>query len=441
MKKEYDDEYYEDNNLENEDQEYYDENEEYEEEPDYEYSENDEYYEEDDDDYDDDSENNKALIIIKFLGGLIALLTILICVLVLFNKDKNKQFDSATHVHEYAEEYTVDKAATCLEEGIESQHCKTAGCDAHINERIIPKSEHVFNKGTTTKDASCTKEGEITYTCTICGNKIKETIPAKGHSYGPGTVTLKENCLHDGIIEYTCTVCNDVKTETIPKTTQHDLNSATFTDDTDPLNIKYYKTCKTCGAKLYTDAAGNIIDNNAISSGVNMDEQAKKCAAGEHNFVEVEITKPATCTLAGSKTYACTVCGTEKVEEIPKLEHEFEEIKVESTCNTQGTVTKKCKNCGYIDNVVYLSFGEHKFENKKVISEGNCQNDRVIEYTCSVCGQQKRESEKVNDGHAFETITYEENGETITETRCKICGIVTSKVSTGSDSNVIVIND
>ena len=441
MKKEYDEnEYYEDNNSEyDENQEYYDDNEGY-------YDEDQEYYDEegydDEEEDDDDPEDNKAVIIIKFLGGLIALLTILICVLVLVNKDKNKQFDSATHTHEYASEYTVDKAATCLEEGIESQHCKTPGCDAHVNERVIPKSDHSYNKGTVTKDATCINEGEISYTCTVCGNKFKETIPAKGHTYGPGTVTLKENCLHDGIIEYTCTVCGDVKTEAIPKTEQHDLNAATFVDETDPLNVKYYKTCKTCGAKFFTDKDGNIIDNTAvISNETNIDEQAQKCASGQHNFVEVAVTKAATCTLPGSKTYACTVCGAEKVEEIPKLEHEIEEIRVESTCNTQGTVTRKCKNCGYIESVVYLNFGEHKFENKKVISEGDCQHDRIIEYTCAVCGQQKREVETVSDGHDFETVTYVDNGETITETRCKICGIVTSKISTGNNSNVIVIND
>lgn len=56
-----------------------------------------------------------------------------------------------THVHEYSDEWTIDKEATCTNEGYKSHHCKS--CDAKADVTIIDKLEHNFEDGV----------------CTICG--------------------------------------------------------------------------------------------------------------------------------------------------------------------------------------------------------------------------------------------------------------------------------
>ena len=41
---------------------------------------------------------------------------------------------------------------------------------------------HIWNDGEVTKAAACTEDGEMTYTCTMCGDQKTEVIPATGHA-------------------------------------------------------------------------------------------------------------------------------------------------------------------------------------------------------------------------------------------------------------------
>jgi len=55
---------------------------------------------------------------------------------------------------------------------------------------------HVWDEGTVITPSSCQSEGEISFTCTLCGNSTSDVIPISGHSYV------------DGI----CSVCGEAKT-------------------------------------------------------------------------------------------------------------------------------------------------------------------------------------------------------------------------------------
>lgn len=70
------------------------------------------------------------------------------------------------------------------------------------------------------------------------------------------------------------------------------------------------------------------------------------CAEG-HTWDNGTVTKAATCTEAGVKTYTCTVCKETKTEEIPATGHSFTEHKVlkESTTTTHGTLQYTCTAC------------------------------------------------------------------------------------------------
>lgn len=67
----------------------------------------------------------------------------------------------------------------------------------------------------------------------------------------------------------------------------------------------------------------------------------------EHEFDIGTITKEATCSEEGVKTYKCTLCGDEKTESIPCIPHEYEETVVEEpTFDKLGKITYVCKACG-----------------------------------------------------------------------------------------------
>ena len=72
------------------------------------------------------------------------------------------------------------------------------------------------------------------------------------------------------------------------------------------------------------------------------------CTPAHEHAYSAEITKQATCTATGIKTYTCTVCKKTYTEEIPMTEHTFtEEVTVKATCEKEGVKTKTCIDCGY----------------------------------------------------------------------------------------------
>ena len=75
-------------------------------------------------------------------------------------------------------------------------------------ETIPPLShEHVWDDGVETKAPTCTEAGEMTYTCSACGETRVETIPAKGHSYTVSVYYIEDYT--KVIYTYTCSSCGD----------------------------------------------------------------------------------------------------------------------------------------------------------------------------------------------------------------------------------------
>lgn len=86
-----------------------------------------------------------------------------------------------------------------------------------------PEHECVWDDGVITKKATCTTDGEITYTCTdeTCGKTKKEVIKATGHDWpATGTVTKQATFTATGVMTYTCKNCGTKKTAVIPKLTK-----------------------------------------------------------------------------------------------------------------------------------------------------------------------------------------------------------------------------
>ncbi len=76
---------------------------------------------------------------------------------------------------------------------------------------------HVWSDGKVTKEATCTAEGIIEYTCVSCDKKMTESIEMTDHEYDGGRVTVEPTATHDGEMTYTCLHCDHTKTESIPK--------------------------------------------------------------------------------------------------------------------------------------------------------------------------------------------------------------------------------
>ena len=141
---------------------------------------------------------------------------------------------------------------------------------------------------------TCTAKGYTTHTC-ACGDSYVDTYTdALGHAWDNGKVTKQPTETETGTKTFTCTRCGETKTETIPKLTHEHSYKAVVTAPTCTAKGYTTHTCS-CGdsyVDTYTDALG-------------------------HAWDEGKVTKPATETEDGVKTFTCTRCGETKTETIP----------------------------------------------------------------------------------------------------------------------------
>ena len=216
--------------------------------------------------------------------------------------------------HNWQSKYTVDKEATCTENGSQSIHCDV--CNA-INEnrvKVIKATGHKAEK-IAGKAASCTEDGITEGSkCSVCGEILKkqEVIKATGHKWSAWEVTKEASETEEGSRRRVCE--NDkthVETEVIPvlahvhKLTKTEAKKASCTEN----GNKEYYVCSGC-KKLFADAdaAKEINKEDTVIKATG--HKAEKIAGKAATYTENGLTE-------GSK---CSICGTVIVAQkvIPK---------------------------------------------------------------------------------------------------------------------------
>ena len=367
---------------------------------------------------------------------------------------KTKTTEIAATGHQHTE-IRNKKEATCKAEGYTGDTYCT-DCETKVSSgQAIPKIDHTWDNGKVTTEATCEHTGIRTYICSVCGETKEEETPKTDHTYDDGTVTKKPTCIETGIKTYTCTVCQKTKTEEIPATGhQHteirNKKEATCTE-TGYTGDTY---CKDCGTKL---SSGEVISKKAHdyevkdrqkptcttdgyvlsvckacgdekqevlpatghqhteirnkkeatckAEGYTGDMYCKDCGeklsdgktiakTTEHTWDAGKVTKAATCTEKGVKTYTCTVCGATKTEEIAATGHQHTEVrnKVEATCTKEGySGDVYCTDCGTkLSSGTEIARKAHEYEERER-NEANCKRNGYILFVCKVCGDEKRE--------------------------------------------------
>ncbi|CUO96383.1 Uncharacterized protein involved in cytokinesis%2C contains TGc (transglutaminase/protease-like) domain [Anaerostipes hadrus] len=369
-------------------------------------------------------------------------------------KDCGKKLETGTVIpklveteHDYGE-WVLDQAPTCKKYGARHRICKNCG-DREVD--VLDKVDHTWELVSTTP-ATCTI-GEIQhYKCSVCGETKDVTLsnPLGEHSWDNGVITKEATCTEDGEKTYTCTVCNMTKTEVIPATGhQHkevrNAKKATCTEDGYTGDVY----CSDCGTKLESGTVinklGHTWDNGVITKEATETEEGIKTytckTCGEtktesipvtsHHWDQGTITKKETCTENGEKTYHCTDTDCDKtyVETIPATGHQHTEIKnkKEATCKEDGySGDTYCKDCGQlISKGAVVKATGHSWDDGKVTEAATCKKEGTKTYTCKNCGETKTESipkteHQWNDGKITKEATCKEEGsKTYT---CSICG-------------------
>lgn len=155
------------------------------------------------------------------------------------------------------------------------------------------KHEHKYT-AKVTKEATCTEEGEMTYTCD-CGDSYTEAIPKKAHEYEV-TVTKEPTCTEEGMETKVCKICGDTIETPIPALGHKAGEWVTEKEPTCSEEGRSVRYCTVCGEPVET----MMIDKLPHTEG------------------KWEVVKKPTLTKPGLRAIKCTVCGEVlKEEEIP----------------------------------------------------------------------------------------------------------------------------
>jgi len=128
-----------------------------------------------------------------------------------------------------------------------------------------------------------------------------------------------------------------------------------------------------------------------------------------HTYNSGFVTKSATCTELGVKTFTCTKCGATKTESIGVLGHSYTATVIASTCTEQGYTIHQCSRCtaGYKDN--YTALKSHDFDLGEILIEPTYEEAGTKIYCCKNCDTIKTESiPKLVPGNY--TVTFNPNG-------------------------------
>ena len=293
----------------------------------------------------------------------------------------------------------------------------------------VYRCEHHWDQGEIITEATCTEEGEKTFTCSICGDKKTEKISATGHqhteirnkkeatcketgysgdtwckdcgkkilsgqtiaktenhSWDAGKVTTKATCTEEGEKTFTCSICGDKKTEKI---------SATGHQHTEIRNKKE-ATCKETGYSGDTwckDCGKKILSGQTIAKTEN------------HSWNQGEITKEPTCKEEGEKTFTCSICGNTKTEKVSTTDHQHMEIRNQKnpTCKEAGySGDTYCADCGVkiFSGQTIAKTKNHNWDGGVITTEPTCTERGEKTFTCTICGNTN--TKKVNaTGHSY----------------------------------------
>ena len=100
--------------------------------------------------------------------------------------------------------WTVEKEASCTEEGVEAGTCDACG---EPQTRSIARKEHEFGEWKTISAATCTEPGTELRTCAVCGEEEKSEIPIIDHEEGDWETIEEATYSASGTRVQSCKVC------------------------------------------------------------------------------------------------------------------------------------------------------------------------------------------------------------------------------------------
>ncbi len=143
-----------------------------------------------------------------------------------------------------------------------------------------------------------------------------------------------------------------------------------------------------------TSADTTALSANTVAGKIKV--EGPECA---HKWGNGVVTKEASCTETGVKTFTCSVCGDTKTETIKKISHSYGEWTVTkaATCTASGQRKHTCKVCNTTTTGTISAKG-HTWGEWEVTTPATATENGVETRTCSEC-KTKETREILATGH------------------------------------------
>ncbi len=271
--------------------------------------------------------------------------------------------------------------------------------------QLTPNPIHMSKDYTVITKATCTTDGEKSFTCDNCGKAFTDVIPATGHK-----LTSKEHkdatCIEKGYDIQVCSVCKEeFKTELDIDPNAHQYGEGKVIEP----------NCSREGYTLYTCA----LCGNTKREGYK--------PSTDHAYEDIVV--PATCQMQGYTRHQCKNCGYSYDDTWTEpLEHDYEAIVTKPTCTERGYTYYSCKNCGYSYRDNFVGALGHKYT--KEVIKPTCIDEGYTRNTCSICGLTYNSNYREATGHDYESV--------VTSPTCTERGYTTYTCKNENCDNVIV---
>lgn len=325
------------------------------------------------------------------------------------------------------------------------------------------KSGHTWGEWSVTKAATCVEEGERVHTCTKCKTAETEKIGALGHDWEEATCVTPKTCKRCSATEgeplahtfdkevanestlksaATCTakavyyktcVCGaKSETETFeygePLAHTFEKKSETQATCTEPGKTVY--RCKSCGTEEAI-VSGSALGHKWVKATCTTAAYCSVCkkegvpALGHTWEYSAEESIEATCYAEGEDVTKCSVCGETHTDVVPKTAHNFGELTPTNETPSMGTADvchvvyiHTCQNdgCGFSEKKE-VEVSEHNFS-KQITTAATCSQNGQITYTCNQCEFVKTEAYADATAHNYVTNAAG------TQSKCSLCPAV-----------------
>ncbi len=349
------------------------------------------------------------------------------------------------HEHSFGE-WTVTKAATCIESGEKERVCSECG---KTEKEVIDVDKDAHKWG----DRLPNGDGTHDRTCVLC----EKDEPAVECDYVENIVPA--TCTEDGYIEHECRFCGYKPERTVIKASEHNYENSPWIPDpnnpgkhyriclNDPNNVDHYEVGD-CSAHSVEEKAEADCENDGFLRHVcsecgyvidsSVTEKFGHDFTGEGSYVEQshgsryhvlhcahdpdhtinaecdfdEVVHNADCTHEGYTVYTCSVCkDSYESEHTPTTDHSLGE---DYHIDPDGGHYRTCSIC------------ETKVKEDCTYGEGahtlpSCTADGYVTYTCIYCGSTKTETD-VGSKLTHTYTIFHNNGNGTHDEECLYCG-------------------